>query len=159
MKKGAFPRLLAAIAICEFAGAVGAIFTAPAIPIWYASLARPLLSPPNWIFMPVWTILFALMGVALWLITEKPAPARERRAAHQLFVFQLALNVAWSFIFFGLHVVSAAFIEMVSLWLVILATIIAFSKISKTAAWLLVPYIVWVSFAAYLNLSIWLLNF
>ena len=159
MKQLSFPKLFAAIALCEFAGAVGAIFTAPSIPIWYATLEKPLLSPPNWIFAPVWMVLYALMGIALWLVMEKDAPARAKKAAQRLFVFQLALNISWSLIFFGLHAVSAAFIELLSLWLAVLAVILAFHRISKSAAWWLTPYILWVSFALYLNLSIWLINF
>ena len=156
--KRSFPQLLIAIAICEFAGAIGAIFTAPSIPIWYEGLVKPSLTPPGWVFAPVWTILFALMGVSLWLITEKADQMKTRRLAHQVFVFQLALNVAWSFIFFGLHSVGAAAIELISLWLVVFAVMLVFARISRRAVWLLVPYLAWITFAFYLNMGLWVLN-
>lgn len=151
-------KLAAALALPQCAGALGALFTAPAIPSWYASLARPPIAPPNWIFAPVWTTLFLLMGVALFLVWRKGLRERHVRVALALFCIQLGFNVLWSVIFFGLHRPDAAFVEILLLWLAITATTVAFARISRIAAWLLVPYLCWVSFAAYLNYSIWILN-
>lgn len=151
-------KLVVAIGISELAGIIGSVFTAPAIPAWYAGLARPDFAPPNWVFGPVWTTLFALMGIAAFLVWQKGLDRREVKIALGLFLGQLVLNTVWSVIFFGLQNPGAAFVEIIFLWLAILATMIAFAKISKTAAWLLVPYILWVSFAGYLNYSIWILN-
>lgn len=151
--------MLGAIAICELAGGIGAIFTTPAINSWYAKLARPALAPPNWIFAPVWTTLFVLMGISAFLIWQKGLERREVKTALTIFAIQLALNVLWSVLFFGLHSPGFAFIEIIILWLAILTSIITFVKISKVAAWLLAPYILWVSFAGYLNFMIWALNY
>ena len=154
-------KLIIATAISEVAGIVGAFFTTPAISSgWYATLVRPALNPPAWVFGPVWTTLFALMGISLFLIwkSDPSVAPKERRRGGILFFIQLVLNTLWSIIFFGLHSPGAAFIEILFLWLAILATIIAFAKISKPAFWLLVPYILWVSFAGSLNYSIWVLN-
>ena len=166
-------KLTVAIAMCEFAGVVGSIFTAKAIPAWYAALAKPFFNPPAWIFAPVWTALYALMGISFFLIWSV-APAhnknqhsnilqnvgmfRARRWAMFLFFIQLFLNTIWSIIFFGLQSPLWALGDIILLWIVILCTIIIFYKISKPAAYLLLPYLVWVSFAMYLNFSIWHLN-
>ena len=164
-KHNAF-KLIIAIALSEMAGIVGSVFTVSSIPTWYAGLARPEFSPPNWIFGPVWTTLFALMGIAAFLIWQRGLARRDVKIALGIFAIQLVLNTLWSIIFFGstsltingLNNIGIAFIEIIFLWLAILATIITFAKISKPAAWLLVPYILWVSFAAYLNYFIWILN-
>ncbi len=157
-------KLVIAIAISELAGIVGSIFTSPAIPTWYRGITKPALNPPAWVFGPVWTTLFALMGIAaflIWASYAKTTDAHRRKhikIALVLFGLQLALNTLWSLIFFGLQNPGAALIEIICLWIAILATIIAFAKISKPAAWLLAPYILWVSFAMYLNYAIWTLN-
>ena len=151
-------KLLVSIGVCLLAGVTGSIFTMPAIPTWYAALNRPPLAPPNWIFGPVWTTLFVLMGISAFLIWKKGLDRKDVKIALGIFIGQLVLNTLWSIIFFGLHSPGGALIEIVFLWLAILATIVAFYKISKPAAWLLVPYILWVSFAAYLNYAIWSLN-
>lgn len=166
MRINNFFKLIIAIVICESAGAVGAIFTTPAISSgWYSALVKPALNPPAWIFGPVWTTLFALMGASLFLVwnsysdilkNTEMLPVWKRGIA--LFAIQLALNTLWSFLFFGMHSPGAAFIDIIFLWLSILGTIIIFSKISKLSAWLLLPYILWVSFASYLNYAIWALN-
>jgi tryptophan-rich sensory protein len=158
MKTKNFISVLVCIIICELAGMIGSIFTTPAINGWYAGLVRPFLNPPNWIFAPVWTLLFALMGVALFLVWKKGIKSKEVKMAVKVFGLQLILNVLWSIIFFGLHNPAWAFGEIVILWLAILWTIVTFYKISKPASYLLIPYILWVSFASYLNLSLWLLN-
>ncbi len=151
-------RLIAAILLCQLAGFVGSVFTAPAITGWYASIQRPVFTPPNWIFAPVWTALFLLMGLSLYLVWEKGLEKKGAKLAVSVFAFQLALNVLWSFLFFGLQSPFLAFIEIVLLWIAILATTIFFYRISKKAGLLLVPYLLWVSFAAFLNYSIWILN-
>ncbi|MFZ1987651.1 MAG: TspO/MBR family protein [Minisyncoccia bacterium] len=152
-------KLTVAIVISELAGIIGSVFTTPSIAGWYATLVKPALNPPAWVFGPVWTTLFALMGIAAFLVWEKGLGHRDVKIALGIFAGQLVLNTLWSIIFFGLHSPGGALVEIVFLlWLAILATIIAFYKISRPAAWLLVPYIAWVSFAAYLNFTIWLLN-
>ncbi|MDD4412545.1 MAG: tryptophan-rich sensory protein [Patescibacteria group bacterium] len=158
MKISSFFKLSSAIIICELAGIVGSLFTTPSIATWYKSLAKPALNPPSWIFAPVWTTLFILMGVAIFLIWEKGFKVKKVKIALIIFAAQLVLNVFWSIIFFGLHNPGAAFVEIIFLWLAILLTIIYFFKISKPAAYLLIPYILWVTFASYLNYSIWQLS-
>lgn len=151
-------QLIAAILIAESAGMIGSFFTAPAIEGWYASIIKPTLNPPAWVFGPVWTTLFALMGIAAFLVWKKGLHRGDVKIALGIFLLQLALNTLWSIIFFGLQSPGGALVEIVFLWLAIAATIIAFARISKPAAWLLVPYILWVSFAIYLNSSIWILH-
>lgn len=152
-------KLIGAVVACELAGVVGAFFTTSAIAGWYSNLAKPDLAPPNWIFGPVWTTLYLLMGVALWLVwKDEAADPKARRLAIGVFFVQLALNSLWSIIFFGLHSVGGALAEIGVLWLAILVTILLSRKISRPAAWLLVPYLLWVTFAAYLNYSLWILN-
>lgn len=155
MKPKNILKLIVAIAVSELAGIIGSIFTAPSIPTWYATLAKPSFNPPSWVFAPVWTTLFALMGIAAYLVWRKGLDRRDVKIALGIFLGQLILNTLWSFIFFGQHNPGRAFAEIIFLWLAILATIIAFAKISKPAAWLLFPYILWVSFAGFLNFSIW----
>ncbi len=150
--------LLVWIVVCELAGVLGTLFTVSAIPTWYATIVKPTFNPPSWLFGPVWTILYALMGTAVFLIWQKGVDRREVRTAIVFFVFQLVLNALWSMIFFGAHSIGGALIEIVILWFAIIMTILAFAKISKPAAWLLLPYIAWVSFAAYLNFALWTLN-
>ena len=151
-------KLIISISISELAGVIGSFFTTPSIPTWYAGLTKPAISPPNWIFGPVWITLFALMGIATFLIWEKGLNRTGVKIALSIFMGQLMLNILWSFIFFGRQNPGGALIEIIFLWISILITIITFAKISKPAAWLLVPYAVWVTFAIFLNYSIWTLN-
>lgn len=151
-------KLIMAIAVSELAGIIGSVFTISSIAGWYAALVKPKLAPPNWIFGPVWTTLFALMGIAAFLVWKKGLDRKDVKVALGIFIAQLILNTLWSIIFFGLHSPGGALIEIVFLWLAILATMITFAKISRPAVWLLVPYILWVSFAGYLNFAIWSLN-
>lgn len=148
-------KFLIAVLLCEGAGVVGSFFTTPSINSWYATLAKPSFNPPNWIFGPVWTFLFFLMGISLFLIWNERSKGKNIQTAVLFFFQQLSLNILWSALFFGLHNPFLAFMEITVLWLSILMTISYFAKIKKTAAWLLVPYILWVSFAAFLNFSIW----
>lgn len=160
-----FFKLAIAIAVSELAGIIGSVFTVSAIPGWYAGLVKPAFNPPAWIFGPVWTTLYVLMGISLFLvwkqhphILKNMRVLRAWRLAMFLFFSQLLLNAVWSILFFGLHSPGWALLDIAALWLAIVWTIAAFSKISRPAAWLLAPYILWVSFAAYLNYTIWALN-
>ena len=150
--------LVFSIGICFVAAAIGSAFTAPSIPAWYTSLQKPLFSPPNWIFGPVWTVLYFLMGVSLYLIWNSRKKSQEKRIGLAYFFLQLTINVLWSYVFFGLRSPFNAFILILCLWTAILFTYLHFRKVEKKAAWLLIPYLFWVSFATLLNFSIVLLN-
>lgn len=156
MKK--FLTLFLSILICLSAGAIGTIFTFSAIPTWYAALNKPVFSPPNYLFGPVWTILYILMGISVYLIYTKGLKTKKVRDAIYLFGIQLILNAIWSPIFFGLKNTLLALFVIIAMWIYIFRTILAFEKIERKAALLLVPYILWVSFATILNFSVWFLN-
>lgn len=147
-----------AIIICEGVGGVSALFTISAIPTWYAFLHKPFFAPPNWVFGPVWNTLYFLMGVSVFLVWQKGVKNKNVKEAVSIFAIQLGLNFLWSIIFFGLRAPAWAFIDIVLLWVAIMLSIKRFYPISKTAAYLLVPYLLWVSFATILNLAIVLLN-
>ncbi len=151
-------RVVASILICQGAGLIGSIFTTPAIPTWYATLRKPPFSPPNWLFAPVWITLFTLMGVSAFLVWRKGLGDPQVKVALSIFLVQLILNTLWSVVFFGLRSPLGGLIVISILWVAILLTILNFSKVSMAAGLLLVPYILWVSFAALLNLFIWRLN-
>ena len=151
-------KLVISIIICLLAGFIGSFFTAPAIPTWYATLNKPSFTPPNWLFAPVWTALFVLMGISAFLVWRKGLNNRQVKIALSIFSVQLILNILWSAMFFGLRSPIAGLIEIIILWVAILLTILIFFKISMTAGLLLIPYILWVSFAAVLNFFIWRLN-
>lgn len=151
-------KLIIAIAIPLLIGSTSTFFTVTGVGSWYQTINKPSWNPPNNLFGPVWTTLYILMGVSLFLVWKSGADAGTKRKAIALFAIQLVLNFFWSFIFFDQHLVGTAFAEIVVMWLFILLTIFAFARISKLAAWLLVPYISWVSFAAFLNYTIWQLN-
>jgi tryptophan-rich sensory protein len=140
--------------LCFAAAALGGLFMPGE---WYASLKKPAWNPPGWIFGRVWTALYAMMAVAAWLVWKRGGFAAQRRPL-ALFLVQLALNAAWTPLFFGLHRPGLAFAEILLLWLAIAATIAVFRRVSRAAAWLLMPYLVWVSFAAALNFTLWRLN-
>ncbi len=164
MRVNNFFKLIIAVGISELAGIIGSFFTISAIPTWYAGLMKPALNPPAWVFGPAWTTLYALMGIAAFLIWSSYAKASEGQAKRKIklalgvFGIQLFLNAIWSIIFFGLHSPGWALVDIVLLWLAIVWTMVVFYKISRPAAYLLVPYLLWVSFASYLNYSIWMLN-
>lgn len=155
------PRLALAVAILtvEIVGASGAIFTAQGLSEWYGTLQRPALAPPNWVFGPVWTTLFALIGVALWLVWRQAdsAPAAVRLAV-SVFVLHFAFNLGWSAVFFGMQEIGLGLAVILGLWMLIVATMWAFARVDRRAALLLVPYLLWVSFATYLNYQFWVLN-
>lgn len=142
------------LAACFLAGSFGAIFMPGE---WYTTLRKPSWNPPAWIFGPVWTALYTVMAVAAWLVWKRGGFAA-RRGPLALFLTQLVLNAAWTPLFFGLHQPGLAFAEIVCLWLAIAATLAAFRPLSRTAAWLLAPYLAWVTFAAALNFALWRLN-
>ena len=145
------------IGLCLLAGWGGSVFTARSVGDWYAGLNKPLWTPPSAVFAPVWSALYVMMGVAAWLVWRRGGLTAVA-VPLALFGIQLALNVAWSAIFFGLRRPGWAFVEIVALWALILATVIAFRRISPTAGYLLLPYLAWVTFAAALNLAIWRAN-
>jgi benzodiazapine receptor len=151
-------KLLASIIICQAAGVIGSIFTASSIPTWYAQLRKPTFNPPNWIFGPVWILLFLLMGISLYLLWSEGLQADGVKEALIVFSVQLILNIIWSILFFGLKNPFLAFIEIIALWLTILLTMLLSYKVSPAASYLFIPYMLWVSFAAVLNLYIFRLN-
>ena len=146
------------IILCEFAGLIGSLFTVSAIPTWYAALNKPFFSPPNYLFGPVWTILYIMMGLAAFFVYQKGWQKKKVRIALYTFGVQLALNTLWSIIFFGLRSPLGGFIEIIVLWSAIFVTIWRFATIDMKAALLMVPYILWVTFALMLNFAIVLLN-
>lgn len=150
--------LAVSLLACLSAGFVGSFFTVPAIASWYGGINTPAFSPPNWVFAPVWTVLYVLMGLSLYLVARNGIKRKELGVAVVVFAFQLSLNVLWSLVFFGMKNIFLAFVEIIALWLSILATIVLFNRESRVAAILLLPYLLWVSFAAFLNYSIWMLN-
>jgi tryptophan-rich sensory protein len=158
MKTIEIVKLLLAIIICQAAGFAGSVFTTPSIATWYVTLQKPSFAPPNWIFAPVWITLFTLMGISLYLVWSKGLEKKKVKIAISIFAAQLVLNIIWSILFFGLHSPAYAFAEIIILWIAIALTIFKFSKISRNATLVLLPYIIWVSIAAYLNYSIWILN-
>ena len=152
--------LIGFVVLCEIIGSLGSIFTIPNIPTWYALLTKPFFSPPNWVFGPVWTILFLLMGVALFLVFENKNKKlqTQRKRAILWFGVQFAFNLLWSFLFFGLKNPFLGFLGIILLWGSIAFTIVSFYKIDKKSAYLLLPYLLWVSFAAILNYFVMVLN-
>lgn len=151
-------KLLAAIVVCQTAGLIGSFFTASSIGSWYAALQKPSFNPPNWVFAPVWTTLYTLMGIAAYLVWQKGLKKRKVKAALAFFAVQLALNALWSIVFFGLRNPLLAFIEITLLLAAVVMTTLKFRAISRTAAVLMIPYILWTAFAAILNLQIAILN-
>lgn len=151
MKISKIVPLIVCIAITELAGVLGSVSMGSSLTTWYVDIVKSPLNPPNWVFGPVWTTLFLLMGIALYVVWMERSDMRRRRRAVTIFSVQLVLNIMWSMLFFGLQNPVAAFIEIIALWCAILATIVSFYKVKHLAAWLLIPYILWVSFASYLN--------
>jgi len=145
------------ITLCFAVAGLGARWTAGEVTGWYRTLMRPAFAPPNWVFGPVWTALYALMAVAAWRVWLA-APSEVRTWALALFVLQLGLNLAWSWIFFRQHAMGAALIEVAVLWMAICSVAIVFSRVAPLAAWLMAPYVAWVGFAAALNAGFWKLN-
>lgn len=157
-KLNEIPKLIVSIVFCQCAGIIGSVFTSTAIPSWYVTLNKPFFTPPNWLFAPVWITLYTLMGVAAFFIWRQGFQDRQVQRALSIFGVQLIFNALWSAAFFGLQSPLAGLIVIVILWLAIVLTILKFFPISKTAGLLIMPYILWVSFAAVLNVAIVLLN-
>ena len=151
-------KLLISILIPLAVGSLSGFYTSSGVNGWYALANKPWFNPPNWVFAPVWTLLYILMGIAFYLVWNAKTEKSLKQIAMLFFVLQLVLNFFWSVIFFKAQQPGWAFAEIMAMWVMILLTIIWFGKISSTAAWLMVPYICWVSFATVLNYAIWKLN-
>jgi len=151
-------KITLSIFVCLLTGVLGSFATRDSLNTWYADLAKPFFVPPSWAFGVVWPILYAMMGISVSLIWSRGTTERRVRVALGLFALQLVLNGLWTPIFFGLRMMALALIEIVLLWMVILMTTRAFWRISKTAAYLLLPYLAWVGFAIALNAALWYLN-
>ncbi|NQT30901.1 MAG: tryptophan-rich sensory protein [Deltaproteobacteria bacterium] len=151
-------KLVVSIVACQGAGIIGSIFTTPNIPTWYAALEKPFFTPPSWLFAPAWITLYLLMAIAAFLVWRKGLGEEGVKCALTVFLVQLVLNALWSVVFFGLQSPLYGMVVILVLWIVILLTIIRFFKLSVAAGWLMIPYILWVSFASILNISIWVLN-
>jgi tryptophan-rich sensory protein len=153
-----WPGALLAFLLCEGVGILASIATQSSVATWYPTLAKPAFTPPSWVFGPVWTLLYALMGIAVWLVGRRGWATRGVQRAIGLFAFQLGLNGLWSFAFFGFQSPSSGFIVIVLLWVTLAATTWQFFRLQRTAGWLLVPYLLWVTYAAALNGAIWWMN-
>lgn len=158
MRKKDFLVLAGFLLGTQAAGIIGSFFTSSSIPTWYAFLTKPELAPPNFVFAPVWTTLFVLMAIGAFIVWRKGFARKDVWVALSVYVVQLVLNTLWSIIFFGMQNPKMAFFEIIVLWAAIVTTIVLFARISKIAGLLLIPYIAWVSFAAYLNYGLWMLN-
>jgi tryptophan-rich sensory protein len=148
-------KLVGAIVICQLAGVIGSFFTVSSVGSWYTGLVKPSFNPPSWVFGPVWITLYTLMGISLYLVWNS---GNRSWLVFGVFGLQLVLNTLWSILFFGLQMPGIAFIEIILLWLSIIATIALFFTGSRAASYLLIPYLLWVSFAAVLNFMLWRLN-
>ena len=151
-------KLIISIAIPLAIGAIAGYFTSSSVQGWFATINKPSFNPPNWLFAPVWTALYILMGIAFYLVWKSEPASVVKKTAITLYIIQLAFNFCWSFIFFYMHQPGWALVDIVLMWIFILLTIVWFGKITPAAAWLLVPYICWVSFATVLNFAVWKLN-
>lgn len=150
--------LFLSILLAQTAGLLGSLFTFSAIPTWYATLTRPFFSPPNYVFGPVWTLLYTLMGISAYLVWRKAQFRSRAQGFWHVYLTQLVLNALWSILFFGFKEPGLAFVEIMALWYFIVRCIQESKKIDRSSAYLLYPYLAWVSFASLLNLAIYLLN-
>jgi translocator protein len=155
---GSIPTLLGFVFGSIVVGSIGSLATYPAIPTWYRFLLKPSFSPPNWLFGPVWTLLFTLMGVAAYLVFKEGLKKPQVKAALSMFAVQFVFNVAWSFAFFGAHSPSLGLMVILILWFLIVFTLILFKRVNSLAGYLLIPYFLWVSFAMILNAAVYSLN-
>ena len=152
-------KFLVALVVCFGASGLGALFMAgDSVNTWYAQLQKPGFTPPDWVFGPAWTILYLLMAISVFLIWNKGLDYPKVKQSLGLFLIQLALNAIWTPLFFGFHLILPALIDIIILWFAILATILAFKRISLHASILLIPYLIWVGYATILNGSMWYLN-
>jgi len=150
------PKIFISIILAVLLGFSGSLFTVSEITNWYAQLVKPAWNPPNWLFGPVWTILYILMGISFGMLWNSQGP--DKAFAMRIFIFQFLLNLLWSFIFFRLHLIGFALIEIWLLFIFIVLTVIASLRVNRTSAFLLLPYLLWVLFASVLNQAIWILN-
>jgi tryptophan-rich sensory protein len=157
MKKYLFFKLLVSVLLVLTVGSLAGMFTAQAIPEWYESINRPSFSPPNYLFGPVWTILYMLMGISLFLIWKEPT-SKKRNLAMLVFLLQLVLNFSWSILFFSFGRIGLALVEIILLWFNIVLMVVMFYRIKPLAAYINIPYLLWVTFATILNASFYLLN-
>jgi len=157
MKANQIIKLVASLLLPLAVGGVAAIFTTESIPGWYATLNQPSFNPPNWVFGPVWTTLYTIMGISLFLIWKLPA-SKERNQAMLIFMVQLLLNFCWSFFFFYFKMIGVALIDIVALWIMIVVMLVHFYKLKPMAAYINIPYLLWVSFATVLNAAYFFLN-
>lgn len=151
-------KLIISVATPIAIGAVAGSFTASSVNGWFTTLVKPSFNPPNWLFGPVWTALYIMMGISCYLVWNSKVAEKIKNEALVFYLIQLLLNFLWSFIFFYAQQPGWALIDIILMWVMILLTILKFGRISSIAAWLLVPYISWVSFATILNFAIWKLN-
>ena len=149
-------KVISCILLCQMAGVIGSVFTFQSIPTWYATLVKPWFTPPSWLFGPVWLTLFTLMGISLFWVLQKGI--KNVRIPLAIFASQLVLNTIWSILFFGLKNPLFGLVDIVAMWLLIIATIVSFYRVSKKAGLILVPYIVWVTIATLLNFYVLVLN-
>ena len=152
------PKLIASILVVFLAGAVGTIYTLKEITTWYVSLIKPSWTPPNWAFGPIWSTLYVLMGISLFLIWREGLERKDVKIAILVFAIQLLINVVWSITFFATHNIFGGLVMVIILWISILINILVFYRISKPAAIILIPYLIWVTIAGYLNYTVFLLN-
>ena len=151
-------KLIVCIVICQLAGFIGSIFTRDSVGTWYKMLNKPSFNPPNWLFGPVWITLYVLMGLSAYLIWRKGLSIKNVQYSLGIFLVQLVLNSLWSVVFFGSRSIGGGLIIIVLLWFLILITTLSFYKVSAISAYLLIPYLLWVTYASILNFSIWQLN-
>lgn len=157
MNKSQIFKLIASLALPLGLGAIAGLYTAEAVPEWYETLNRPSFNPPNWLFGPVWTTLYIVLGISLFIIWKQSA-SKERNLAIFVFLIQQALNFGWSFIFFFFNMIGFALIEIIFLWISIVTMLVLFYRIKPIAAYINIPYLIWVTFATILNASYYLLN-
>ena len=151
-------KLVISLVVCQLIGLIGSVYTMNAIPTWYAALEKPAFTPPNWLFAPAWITLYVLMGIAAFLVWRNGWDKPKVRVALVFFGVQLVLNALWSVVFFGLESPLFGVVVIVMLWVAILITMLRFKGISMAGVWLLLPYLLWVTFASVLNIAIWMLN-
>ncbi len=157
MSKSNIIKLISSITLPLVLGAIAGMFTSQSVPDWYSTLNRPSFNPPNWIFGPVWTILYILMGISFFVIWKQNV-SKARNMAISIFFLQLLLNFAWSFIFFYFNMIGLALVEIALLWVTIILMLVLFYKIKPMATYINIPYLLWVSFATVLNASYYFLN-
>lgn len=159
MNKSGIKKLLFSVFICLLVGFIGSFATQSSVNTWYDTLQKPFFTPPDWLFAPVWTFLYIIMGISLFFVWKEGIEKKIVRRGIVIFAIQLLLNLLWSIIFFGMRSIIGGAFEISILWILILTNIIIFFRISKIAGYLLIPYFLWISFASILNFSLYFLNF